>query len=116
MNRTDNVWDQRYARDEYLFGVEPNAFLARQANRLPSGGRALAVADGEGRNGVWLAEQGLTVLYRPGCPSSVRASAVRPDGRTLTLKSQTGPMSIRCARRVRGSGRVADDLDPRPPG
>jgi cyclopropane fatty-acyl-phospholipid synthase-like methyltransferase len=54
-------WDQRYARADYLFGVAPNAFLARQAPRLKAGGRTLAIADGEGRNGVWLAEQGLAV-------------------------------------------------------
>jgi len=62
VNRTENIWDRRYAQDEYLFGVEPNAFLVRQAGRLPADGRVLAVADGEGRNGVWLAEQGLSVL------------------------------------------------------
>jgi cyclopropane fatty-acyl-phospholipid synthase-like methyltransferase len=56
-----DFWDQRYARDDYLFGTRPNAFLARQAKRLVPGQRALAVADGEGRNGVWLAEQGLRV-------------------------------------------------------
>jgi SAM-dependent methyltransferase len=45
-----------------VFGVEPNAFLACQSARLPRGSRALAVADGEGRNGVWLAQNGLSVL------------------------------------------------------
>lgn len=62
MSEPDNPWDRRYAQADYLFGVEPNAFLARQAGRLKAGWRALAVADGEGRNGVWLAEQSLTVL------------------------------------------------------
>ncbi|MDE2279037.1 MAG: class I SAM-dependent methyltransferase [Xanthomonadaceae bacterium] len=55
-------WDQRYAGDDYHFGTAPNAFLAAQKSRLPASGTALAVADGEGRNGVWLAEQGLDVL------------------------------------------------------
>jgi SAM-dependent methyltransferase len=55
-------WDERYSGEGFLFGEDPNAFLASQARRLPSGGAALAVADGEGRNGVWLAEQGLDVL------------------------------------------------------
>ena len=55
-------WDARYAGDDYLFGQAPNAFLAAQVARLPTGGSALALADGEGRNGVWLAEQGLEVL------------------------------------------------------
>ncbi len=55
-------WDARYAGEGYLFGQAPNAFLAAQAARIEPGWSALAVADGEGRNGVWLAEQGLDVL------------------------------------------------------
>ena len=56
-----NGWDKRFAGEEFLFGEAPNAFLARQAPLLKKGQRVLAVADGEARNGVWLAEQGLSV-------------------------------------------------------
>lgn len=56
-----NFWDERYAIEDYLFGTEPNAFLYQQRNLLQPGDRCLAVADGEGRNGVWLAEHGLKV-------------------------------------------------------
>lgn len=55
-------WNGRYDGDDYLFGTEPNAFLARQAPLLNPGMRALALADGEGRNSVWLARQGLEVV------------------------------------------------------
>lgn len=54
-------WDQRYATDSYIFGTAPNQFLASQAGLIRSGMQALAIADGEGRNGVWLAEQGVHV-------------------------------------------------------
>jgi len=64
-----NVWDERYAGEDYFFGTEPNAFLVSQRHLLKPGMSCLAVADGEGRNGVWLAQQGLQVL-------SVEASAV----------------------------------------
>lgn len=57
-----SFWDDRYNSDEYVFGEAPNTFLAAQADLLPRSGKALAIADGEGRNGVWLAEQGLDVL------------------------------------------------------
>ncbi len=57
-----DFWNQRYAVEEYVFGTEPNAFLAAQARRFVPGQQVLAVADGEGRNGVWLARQGLEVL------------------------------------------------------
>ena len=56
-------WNARYqnAGDEYLFGTEPNRFLAHRAALLQGGRTALSIADGEGRNSVWLAEQGLEV-------------------------------------------------------
>jgi len=56
-------WSARYrdAGDDYLFGIEPNRFLARRAELFAEGHTALSVADGEGRNSVWLAEQGLEV-------------------------------------------------------
>ena len=63
------MWDERYASEDYLFGTEPNEFLVSQRHLLKPGMSCLAVADGEGRNGVWLAQQGLHVL-------SVEASAV----------------------------------------
>jgi SAM-dependent methyltransferase len=55
-------WQTRFDVPDYLFGKEPNAFLEAQAPRLRGLKTALSVADGEGRNGVWLAEQGLDVL------------------------------------------------------
>jgi SAM-dependent methyltransferase len=55
------TWNRRYDGDEFLFGTEPNAWLAGQASMLPVGGRILCVADGEGRNSVWLARQGFQV-------------------------------------------------------
>jgi SAM-dependent methyltransferase len=55
-------WNGRFSSPEYVFGTAPNAFLASQAHRFTPGQRALAVADGEGRNGVALARQGLDVL------------------------------------------------------
>lgn len=57
-----DFWDNRYAADGYVYGTAPNAFLRAQAFRLRPDMRALALADGEGRNGVWLAEQGLEVV------------------------------------------------------
>ena len=51
-------WEGRFGVPEYIFGTAPNAFLAAHRHLLPQRGRALAIADGEGRNGVWLAQQG----------------------------------------------------------
>ena len=60
-NSRPAVWDQRYAVDEYVFGTEPSDILTRHAHYLNAGETALAIADGEGRNGVYLARQGLQV-------------------------------------------------------
>lgn len=59
----ESIWSTRYrdAGEDYLFGTEPNRFLAHRSTLLQDGRTALSVADGEGRNSVWLAEQGLEV-------------------------------------------------------
>lgn len=54
-------WDDRYASADYLFGTEPAAFLRDHAGLIRPGARTLCVADGEGRNSVWLAQAGCTV-------------------------------------------------------
>jgi cyclopropane fatty-acyl-phospholipid synthase-like methyltransferase len=54
-------WNSRYAAEHYFYGTAPNAFLASQAGRFAPGMKVLAIADGEGRNGVWLARQGCAV-------------------------------------------------------
>lgn len=50
-------WSQRFATDAYIFGEQPNEYLRTHHAHLKKG-RTLAIADGEGRNGVWLAAQG----------------------------------------------------------
>lgn len=54
------MWDTRYDTEDYVYGTEPNDFLRENVNRLKPG-RALCLADGEGRNGVFLAEKGFEV-------------------------------------------------------
>jgi len=55
------TWNRRYAGDGFLFGTEPNEWLRTYACEIPAQGRVLSVADGEGRNSVWLARQGFQV-------------------------------------------------------
>jgi SAM-dependent methyltransferase len=71
-------WQQRFSAPGYLFGTEPNEFLKAHARLLHKGNKALAVADGEGRNGVFLAELGLDVLsidFSPLAQEKARALA-----------------------------------------
>jgi SAM-dependent methyltransferase len=50
-------WDERYAANDHLFGTEPNAFVASQADRIPEGSDVLEPAAGEGRTLAWLAQE-----------------------------------------------------------
>lgn len=80
-------WEDRYRVPDYVFGTEPNYFLVSCKALLPRSGKALAVADGEGRNGIWLAEQRLEVLsldFSPSAQEKARALA-KQRGVTLTI-------------------------------
>jgi SAM-dependent methyltransferase len=81
-------WENRYRVPGYAFGTEPNYFLASCKALLPRSGRALAVADGEGRNGIWLAESGLDVLsidFSPSAQEKARALA-KQRGVSITIE------------------------------
>lgn len=55
------MWDKRYDTEDYVYGTEPSRFLKLNSEYLNAGDTVLAVADGEGRNSVFMAEQGLNV-------------------------------------------------------
>lgn len=80
-------WQKRFSVPEYVFGTEPNAFLQAQAELLPRSGTALAVADGEGRNGVWLAERGLDVLSIDWSPAGQAKAEALARNRGVALRT-----------------------------
>ena len=90
-------WNARYqdAGDEYLFGTEPNRFLAHRAELLRNGRTVVAVADGEGRNSVWLAEQGLEVtaveISRVAVEKARRLAAARQQNIRFLLADMLAP-------------------------
>jgi len=53
-------WNERFSMESFLFGEKPNNYLAEKTPHLRKG-KALSIADGEGRNSVWLASQGFEV-------------------------------------------------------
>jgi len=81
-------WDERFSAPGYLFGKAPNAFLAAQADRLRGFKSALSVADGEGRNGVWLAEQGLDVLAIDFSPVALEKARALAGERGVRLHTE----------------------------
>jgi SAM-dependent methyltransferase len=81
-------WNARYAGDDYHFGIAPNAFLASQRAHLKPGMSALALADGEGRNGVFLAELALDVLSVDLSPVGVEKARRLAAMRNVPLRTE----------------------------
>lgn len=54
-------WNERFGEPGFMYGDQPNDFLKAQSFSLTPGGRILCLAEGEGRNGVYLAAQGFDV-------------------------------------------------------
>jgi len=75
-------WSARYrdAGENYVFGTLPNGFLAGHLALLSAGASALSIADGEGRNSVWLAEQGLSAISTSWNCTSTKWSSTRAGG------------------------------------
>jgi len=104
-------WQQRFAAPGYLFGTAPNAFLQAQAHLLRPGQSALAIADGEGRNGVFLAEQGLDVLSVDFSPVGQAKARALAKARGVTLRAAcvddvgvSAPSSLRNSPSPRQTG------------
>lgn len=88
-----SAWDERFARPGFLFGEAPNAFLKRQLPLLRPGMSVLAIADGEGRNGVWLAEQGLQVHAVDASKVALEKSRQLAARRGVSLRWETADLS-----------------------
>lgn len=79
-------WEARFAAPEYVFGKAPNEFLRSHAHLLVRGWKALAFADGEGRNGVFLAEQGLDVVTLDFSPHAIAKAQALASERGVKLR------------------------------
>jgi cyclopropane fatty-acyl-phospholipid synthase-like methyltransferase len=88
-----DFWNQRFSQPGYTYGTEPNAFLVSQKNYLKPGMKALAVADGEGRNGVWLAQQGLEVLSVDGSEVGLRKTQELAKSRGVAIHTELAELT-----------------------
>jgi hypothetical protein len=87
-------WDQRYAGPPGAsFGTAPNGFLAAHAHLFQRGQRALVPGDGEGRNGIWLAEQGLLVDTVDASPTGVAHARELAAARGVVLNAVTADLT-----------------------
>lgn len=81
-------FDARYRETEYHYGTEPNAFLVSQRHRFKPGMTALLPGDGEGRNGVWLVQEGLVVTTFDPSPYGVEKAQRLAAERGVAIDTQ----------------------------
>lgn len=82
-----NFWDTHFAREEYVYGREPNAFLAEHHLVFPKGARILSLGEGEGRNAVFLARQGYDVTAMDSSESGMqKLSQLAASGGVLVMQ------------------------------
>ncbi len=68
------MWDERYDSEQYAYGKQPNDFLAQQYQQLPKG-NVISLAEGEGRNAVFLAKMGYSVTAVDGSKVGLEKAA-----------------------------------------
>ena len=79
------MWEARYATPDYVFGTAPADFLVRHRRFLTPGRTALSVADGEGRNSVYLAEQGMQVTALELVPRAIEKARALATARGVEV-------------------------------
>lgn len=88
-----NFWDSRYSGNDFFYGTAPNDFLAARAEVLPAGGRVLCLAEGEGRNAVFLAERGLQVTGVDGSKVGLEKAQRLAQQRNVPLATEVADLS-----------------------
>ncbi len=80
------MWNERYSQTEYAFGKQPNDFLVQVIQQIPKG-RVLCLADGEGRNGVYLAQQGCQVTAVDASPVGLEKARKLAAERSVAIET-----------------------------
>jgi hypothetical protein len=91
MVMTDIDWDDRYSEKEFIYGEEPNSFLVEQSARLI--GPVLSLAEGEGRNAVFLAELGLQVHAVDGSSVGLKKAQRLADSRGVEIQTEVADLA-----------------------
>jgi len=86
------MWNQRYAADEYIYGTEPNSFLAEHAEKLV--GPVLSLAEGEGRNAVFLASLGLKVHGVDGSEVGLAKAQALASSRGVEIQTEVADLGV----------------------
>ena len=85
------MWNERYTSDEFAYGTEPNSFLAANAKILI--GPVLSLAEGEGRNAVFLASLGLDVLAIDGSEVGLAKALELAASRGVAIRTEVADLA-----------------------
>lgn len=88
MTQPYHSWDERFKSEEYVYGKSPNVFLEAMHSNLVAGGETLTIAEGEGRNAVFLAEKGMRVTAWDYAPSGIEKMNALATERGVTLQAE----------------------------
>ncbi|KAI9132447.1 bifunctional 2-polyprenyl-6-hydroxyphenol methylase/3-demethylubiquinol 3-O-methyltransferase UbiG [Acaryochloris sp. CCMEE 5410] len=86
------MWNQRYANDDYIYGTEPNSFLAEHVDMLSN--PVLSLAEGEGRNAVFLASLGFSVLGIDGSEVGLAKALKLAHAKGVDIQTEVADLSL----------------------
>jgi 2-polyprenyl-3-methyl-5-hydroxy-6-metoxy-1,4-benzoquinol methylase len=84
----NNHWNNRFQAENYVYGTEPNVFISEIQKKLQLSGDALAIAEGEGRNAVFLAEQGMRVTAWDFAESELLKTGKLAENKGVTVRTE----------------------------
>ncbi|MDN0083182.1 class I SAM-dependent methyltransferase [Crenobacter sp. SG2305] len=80
-------WNPKFSASDYVYGTDPNDFLRQHSHKLPAGGAVLSLGEGEGRNAVYLAEQGFTVTALDAATAGLIKVSKLAERRAVSVKT-----------------------------
>ncbi|WLR56885.1 class I SAM-dependent methyltransferase [Mesobacillus subterraneus] len=83
-----NPWNERFGSEQYVYGEEPNLFIKSQVHRLDKGRKVVCFAEGEGRNAVYLAKQGLDVTAYDYAPNGLKKTEALAESNGVKIKTE----------------------------
>jgi SAM-dependent methyltransferase len=101
-----NVWNERFSQKEYLYGREPNEFIREHADRIP-GQTVLCLAEGEGRNAVFLAGLGHRVLAVDKADAGLKKARDLADSRGVSIETEAADLATYDPGRERWDGIIS---------
>lgn len=85
------MWDERYSATEYIYGTEPNEFLASQCELLS--GAVLSIGEGEGRNAVFLATRGIEMHCIDGSRVGMEKASTLAASKGVQISTMVGDLA-----------------------